>query len=67
MLFVQLLSRVVQLLRHISSERRHTDFCRDYSFHPIGKCEGRYVGLFSGGHSVNREYSRKFVYPFAFS
>ena len=80
MLSIQRLSRAVrlscivfnyrfctQLLGHASSERRHTNFLKDYSFHPIGKCEGGYAGWSFGSCSVSPEYPREFVYPFSFS
>ena len=57
----------IQLFGHIRSERWHTNFCRDYSFHPIGMCEGRYTGWSAGGRSVSPKNLRKFVHPFAIS
>ena len=34
----------IRLLEHFSSKREYTDFCWDYSLHPISEREGGYTG-----------------------
>ena len=57
----------IQLLGYISSKHWHTDFCWDYSFHPISEREGRYVVWSASCLSVSLKYPGKFVYPPTFS